>query len=138
MAGLFHDVGTFAVLVAARKLANRQGRAVSPQSLLKLIDAHAHALDEKIVSGWRLPDAVTLAVIHRRSPHDAKESAPLAAITALANDLCRPLGAWVAPRPVDFHHHAAVALLKLDAARLPDEKAILEIALKIEKVAGLH
>jgi HD-like signal output (HDOD) protein len=138
MAGLFHDVGKFAVLTAARKLANRQNRGVTPQTLLKLLDDHACALGERVVGGWRLPAPVAAAVVHHRTPHEAGPASLLAALTELANDLGRPLGAWVPAHPIDFSRHAAVEALKLDPARLPDEKAILELALKIEKVAGLH
>jgi len=136
MAGLFHDVGTFAILAAARRLAHQQDRRVSAQTVLKLIDAHARSLDERIVAAWRLPEAVTRAVIHRRSPAGAGEAAGMARVVALANDLGRPLGAWVAPRPIDFAAHESVRSLGLAPASLPEEKAILEIALKIERVAG--
>jgi HD-like signal output (HDOD) protein len=138
MAGLFHDIGTFAVLSAARKLATRQERRITAQTLLKLIDAHAHVLDEKVISGWRLPDAVAKAVIHRRHPHEAVHDQRLAAVIALANDLGRPLGAWIPARAIDFAHHPSVEALKIDATRLPDEKSLLDLALKIEKVASIH
>jgi len=138
MAGLFHDVGTFAVLSAGRKLATKQDRRLTSQTLLKLIDAHAHALDEKVISGWRLPEPVAAAVIHRREPRQSVHDSRLAAVTALANDLGRPLGAWIPQRAIDFAAHPSVELLKLDAARLPDEKSILDLALKIEKVASIH
>jgi HD-like signal output (HDOD) protein len=138
MAGLFHDVGTFAVLTAARSLATRQARRITTQTLLRLIEAHGNALDARVVAGWRLPEPVALAVVHRRAPHEAREAAPLAAVTALANDLARPLGAWVAARPVDLAHHPALELLQFDRAKLPAEAEILELAQMIEKVAALH
>jgi HD-like signal output (HDOD) protein len=138
MAGLFHDVGTFAVLTSARKLAVRQSRRVTAQTLLKIIDAHATEFGDRVVSQWNLPEPVRRAVVHRRHPHGAGDDAPLAAVVGLANDLCRPLGAWVPKRPVDFAHHEAVEFLKLDPARLPSEAALLELALKIEKVSGLQ
>jgi HD-like signal output (HDOD) protein len=137
MAGLFHDVGTFAALTAARSLASRQTRRITAQTLLKVIDAHGTALNERVVARWRLPEAVGKAVVHRLAPHEAGDAARLAALVALANDLSRPLGAWVPKRPIDFGKHAGVEVLKLDPARLPDEATILELALKIERVAGL-
>jgi len=136
MAGLFHDVGTFAVLTAARKLANRQTRRITAQTLLKLIDAHAHALDAHVVGLWRLPEPVAQAVIHRRSPRESNHDAKLAAVTAIANDLGRPVGAWVPRREIDFAKHPGIETLGLDVAKLPAESAILGIALKIEKVSG--
>ena len=138
MAGLFHDIGHFVVLSAARKLANRMDRRISAQTLLRLVETHAHSLDGRVIAAWRLPAPVVQAVIHRTRPNEAKEHAPLAAVVALANDLGRPLGAWIPQAAIDFARHPALELLKLAPEQLPDEATLLEIAQKIEKVAGMR
>jgi HD-like signal output (HDOD) protein len=138
MAGLFHDVGVFAVLGAARHLALKEQRPVTKQTVLQLISHDAAAFDQRVVAKWKLPAAVTAAVIHRREPQGAGEYAPLAAVTQLANDLCRHHGAWAPQRTVDFKAHPALALVKLGVEKLPNHDDLFTIAHKVEKVAHIH
>ncbi len=138
MSGLVHEVGTFAVLAAARHLASRQELHLTLQTLLALVDEHGATLNQRVVGRWRLPEPVGRAVLHLDSPRDAGGDAKLAATVALAHDLSSPLGAWVARAPVDFTRHDSAQILGLEPAKLPDEKAILEIAVKVERVAGLE
>ncbi|MSP15179.1 MAG: HDOD domain-containing protein [Myxococcales bacterium] len=137
MAGLFHDIGSFAVIAAARRLAQRQERKLSPQTLLQCVRSFGYEKNGAIVARWRLPDAVTRAVTHRRDRAGAGTAAGLAAVIQLANDLSRPLGAWVEPRAVDLTRHPAVELLRIDVARLPDTKTMLDLAQKVERVGQL-
>jgi HD-like signal output (HDOD) protein len=136
MAGLFHDVGTFAVLSAARKYATRQGRRLSAQTVVEAMRLHGHESNARVVTRWRLPESVANAVVHHRDFRAAGDDAALAAVTALANDLSRPLGAWVDRRDVDLVRHDATRYLELPGSALPSENAIVEVALKIERVAG--
>ncbi|MBM4014078.1 MAG: HDOD domain-containing protein [Planctomycetes bacterium] len=137
MAGLFHDIGSFAVIAAARRLALRQDRKLSPQTLLACQRRHGYALNGTIVARWRLPAAVARAVSCRRRPEEAQSESRLAAVTELANDLSRPLGAWVETRAIDWGAHRLVEALRLDPAVLPSEAAILELAQRVEKVGTL-
>ncbi len=137
MAGLFHDIGGFATVAAARRLAQRQERKLSPQTLLACLRRHGYALNGTIVTRWRLPAAVARAVTHRRQPEAAQEQARLAAVTELANDLSRPVGAWVETREIDWSAHRLVRTLKLDPAKLPSNESILELAQKVERVGTL-
>ncbi len=138
MAGLFHDIGCFAALAAARRLALRRERRPSSQTLRATLARYGYELNAAIVARWRLPTVVAGAVAHFREPVRAGEAATLAAVTALANDLSRPLGAWVAQRDVDFTHHPTVVRLGLDPNRLPRASVILELAQKIERVGRLQ
>lgn len=137
MAGLLHDIGSFAVLGVARRLALRQERKISAQTLLAAIKRWGYDLNGVVVSKWRLPEGVAKAVATRRNLADAGDSAPLAAVTELANELSRPLGAWVETREIDLPSHPAVAALQVDLSRLPQNDLILELALKVERVAHL-
>jgi HD-like signal output (HDOD) protein len=137
MAGLFHDIGSFATIAAARRLAQRQERKVSPQTLLACLRRLGYGLNAAIVARWRLPNAVARAVTFRREPEEAQADSRLAMVTELANDLSRPVGAWVETRPIDWDAHRLVRSLGLDPATLPGNATILELALKIEKVGAL-
>jgi HD-like signal output (HDOD) protein len=138
MAGLFHDVGVLAVLGAARHLSLKEQRPVSKQTVLQLISHFAATFDQRVVARWKLPPAVAAAVVHRREPQAAGEHAPIAAVTQLANDVCRHHGAWAPQKAVGFSAHPALALLKIGVERVPGRKDVLEIAMKVERVAHLH
>lgn len=137
MAGLFHDIGSFAVIAAARRLALREERKVSAATLLSCVRQQGYGLNGPIVASWRLPDAVARAVTFRRDPEQAGDAARMAAVTELANDLSRPLGAWVEPRAVDFVAHPLMRQLGLAPEQLPSREAIFELALKVERVGQL-
>jgi HD-like signal output (HDOD) protein len=138
MAGLFHDVGVLAVLGAARHLALKEQRQVTKQTVLQLITLDAEAFDQRIVARWKLPADVAAAVIHRRTPEAAGDHARIAAVTQLANDVCRHHGAWVPQKAVDFAAHPALALLKIGVDKLPSRADVMAMAHKVEKVARLH
>lgn len=137
MAGLLHDIGSFAVLGVARRLALRQERKISAQTLLAAIKRWGYELNGVVVSKWRLPEGVAKAVATRRNLAEAGEAAPLAAVTELANELSRPLGAWVETREIDLPNLPAIAALQIDLSRLPANDLILELAMKVERVAHL-
>lgn len=137
-AGLFHDVGVFAVVGAARQLATDQNRPVSKQTVLQLISRDAAAFDQRVVERWKLPAAVAAAVVHRRAPVDAGEHAPLAAATQLANDVCRHFGAWAPQKAVDFAAHPALKLARIEADKVPARADVMAMAEKVEQVAPLH
>jgi HD-like signal output (HDOD) protein len=137
VAGLFHDVGVLAVLGVARQMALKGQRVVSKQTMLKLIAAHSEAFNARVMKKWNLPPAVAAAVVHRGKPEGAGEHAGLAAVTQLANDLCRQHGAWAPQHTVDFAEHPALATLKIGADRLPRRDEVIVMAFKVEKVAQL-
>jgi HD-like signal output (HDOD) protein len=138
VAGLFHDVGVLAVLGAARVGALKGQRVVSKQTTLKLIAAHSVAFNERVMKKWNLPAAVSAAVVHRQKPEGAGEHAGLAAVTQLANDLCRHYGCWAPQKTIDFSSHPALASLKISADRLPTRDEVFVMAFKVEKVAQLR
>lgn len=138
LAGLFHDVGVFAVLAAARQLSLKSQRPVSKQTVLQLISRDAVSFEQRLVSLWKLPAAAAAAVVHRRAPEAAGDHAPLAAATQLANDVCRHFGAWAPQKAVDFAAHPALKLLKLEADKVPARADVMAIAEKVEPVAPLH
>jgi HD-like signal output (HDOD) protein len=138
MSGLFHDVGVLAVLGAARHLALKEQRPITKQTVLQLISRDAEAFEQRVVARWKLPAAVAAGVNHRRKPEEAKEHAPIAAVTQLANDVCRHYGAWAPQKAIDFAAHPALALLKIGVDKLPKRDEVMTIAQKVEKVAQLH
>jgi HD-like signal output (HDOD) protein len=138
LAGLFHDVGVFAVVGAARQLASGQNRPVSKQTVLRLVSRDAAAFDQRVAERWKLPAAVAAAVVHRREPAGAGDHAPLAAATQLANDVCRHFGAWAPQKAVDFAAHPALKLLKIEADKVPARADVMAMAEKVEQVAPLH
>ncbi|MBL8840201.1 MAG: HDOD domain-containing protein [Planctomycetes bacterium] len=135
--GLFHDIGCIAALSAARRMSLRQERKISPQTLLAILSRFGYALNESILARWRLPESVGKAVATRRDLAKAGDHADLAAVIELANELSRPLGAWVEKREVDLPNHPAVVHLQIDLGKLPDANVILELAGKIERVAKI-
>ncbi len=137
IAGLFHDIGCLAALSASRRVALRQERHISPQTLLAILRRFGYELNEPIVSRWRVPEAVARAVANRRDLAKAGDHASLAAVVELANELSRPFGAWVEKREIDLPNHPAVVHLQVDLGRLPDANTILELAGKIERVAKI-
>jgi HD-like signal output (HDOD) protein len=136
VAGLFHDVGVLAVSAWRARWRSR-GSVVSKQTMLKLIAAHSEAFNGRVMKKWNLPPAVAAAVVHRGKPEGAGEHAGLAAVTQLANDLCRQHGAWAPQHTVDFAEHPALATLKVGADRLPRRDEVIVMAFKVEKVAQL-
>jgi HD-like signal output (HDOD) protein len=138
VAGLFHDVGVFAVVAAARQLSLKEQRPVSKQTVLQLISRDAASFEQRLVALWKLPAAVAAAVVHRRAPEGAGEHAPLAAATQLANDVCRHFGAWAPQKAVDFAAHPALKLLKIEADKVPARADVMAMAEKVEQVAPLH
>lgn len=137
VAGLFHDVGVLAVLGVARQMALKGQRAVSKQTMLQLIAAHSVAFNERVMKKWNLPAAVAAAVVHRPKPEGAGEHAGLAAVTQLANDVCRNYGCWAPQKTIDFAAHPALAALKIGADQLPSRDEVFVMAFKVEKVAAL-
>lgn len=137
-AGLFHDVGVFAVLGAARHLASKGQRPVTKQTVLQLISRAAAGFEQRIVERWKLPAAVAAAVAHRRAPEQAGDHAPLAAVTQLANDVCRHFGAWAPQKAVDFAAHPALKLLKIAADKVPARADVMAMAERVEQVAPLR
>ena len=121
LAGLFHDCGVLAVLALAHSDPG------TPTALLDAIDTHGYPANARVVADWNLPAEVVEAVCSFREPQT-----PLAALVALANDLCKRHGLWTEPRVLTDAQLAGLTRLALDPAELPDRAAVCRIAREVD------
>jgi putative nucleotidyltransferase with HDIG domain len=115
LAGLLHDIGKTVVLgvVTEEERSNVKVR-VSDGLLDRLCDSVHTGTGARVARDWKLPAPISAAIEgHHSRLH--RNSAPIVALTALANDLCGFIGIGCPRRPVELGGHPAFPILGLDS-----------------------
>jgi HD-like signal output (HDOD) protein len=136
LAGLLHDTGKLVVLKALDELEKRDAtvRVTAPVQEQLMDELHAQ-LGHRVLTAWRLPDAITRAALMHHLQTQALED-PLVLRVQAADMVARKLGAHPHPEP-DLDLLTVLALERLNFADLELAALMVDVEDQLAQIRSL-